>query len=332
MVLVSVIVPVYKVEQYLHKCIDSILVQTYKNLEIILVDDGSPDNCGRICDEYALYDERVKVIHKVNGGLSDARNAGLDVCTGEYIAFVDSDDWIDEDYIATFMEYAALNTIVCCGYKMVYDNNTDIYNIDTNREMTSLEAIEMVQKRYLSIFKEMNEKYKKSIYSNVVWNKLYPKEVFCNLRFPTGKVYEDAYICFETILKCKKFIAVNNVTYNYLIRDSSISHNKNSKDIIDFIESRLKQEDDVKEYPFLLENSKKITLLYSMYFYSLYFKKKLYIDDGVRSIIKNILKRDKTVIFKCRKNLIKQYLVILYFENVYVLVYKIKFYLKKLLI
>ena len=105
--LISVIVPVYKVEPYLRRCIDSIISQTYHNLEIILVDDGSPDNCGAICDEYAEKDTRVRVIHKSNGGLSDARNAGLDIMTGDYVAFVDSDDWIDKQHLSSM--YALVN-------------------------------------------------------------------------------------------------------------------------------------------------------------------------------------------------------------------------------
>ena len=102
--LISVIVPIYKVEAYLRDCVDSILAQTYRNLEVILVDDGSPDNCGAICDEYAEKDSRVTVLHKVNGGLSDARNAGMAACGGEYLMFVDSDDWLAEDSVATLYE------------------------------------------------------------------------------------------------------------------------------------------------------------------------------------------------------------------------------------
>ena len=97
--LISVIVPCYNVEEYLPKCIESILNQTYRNLEILLVDDGSPDNCGRICDEYAAKDSRIRIIHKKNGGLSDARNAALDVMTGEYVTFIDSDDYVSDDYV-----------------------------------------------------------------------------------------------------------------------------------------------------------------------------------------------------------------------------------------
>ena len=97
--LISIVIPVYKVELYLEKCIESIINQTYKNLEIIIVDDGSPDNCPQICDEYSKKDKRIKVIHKENGGLSDARNAGIDIATGKYIAFVDSDDYVSDDYV-----------------------------------------------------------------------------------------------------------------------------------------------------------------------------------------------------------------------------------------
>ena len=111
--LISVIVPVYNVEPYLRKCVDSILAQSYSNLEVILVDDGSPDGCGAICDEYAAKDARVRVIHKPNGGVSDARNAGLDIMTGDYVAFVDSDDWIDKQHLSS------LSALVCGGVVIV---------------------------------------------------------------------------------------------------------------------------------------------------------------------------------------------------------------------
>ena len=126
--LVSVIVPIYNVEKYLRKCVDSILNQTYKNLEIILVDDGSPDNCGNICDEYALSDSRIRIIHKKNGGLSDARNAGLDIARGNYILFVDSDDYIDETMVEKL--YEALEKekaeMSLCSFVYVNDDGVPI--------------------------------------------------------------------------------------------------------------------------------------------------------------------------------------------------------------
>lgn len=122
--LISVIVPVYKVEKYLHRCVDSIINQTYKNLEIILVDDGSPDNCPKICDEYAQKDQRIKVIHKKNAGISEARNAGLEIAQGEFVAFVDSDDYIDSTMYEKMLLLAQKekNDLVLCGFKKVSED------------------------------------------------------------------------------------------------------------------------------------------------------------------------------------------------------------------
>ena len=123
--LISVIVPIYKVEKYLTICVDSLLRQSYGNLEIILVDDGSPDECPAICDQYQNKDNRIKVIHKKNGGLSDARNAGLDIAQGEYVAFVDSDDFIDEDYICKLYDALQQNraSIAVCGIQIIDESN-----------------------------------------------------------------------------------------------------------------------------------------------------------------------------------------------------------------
>ena len=123
--LVSVIVPIYKVEKYLNKCVDSIINQSYKNLEIILVDDGSPDKCGEICDKYAEKDSRVKVIHKENGGLSDARNAGIDIAKGDYLLFVDSDDWITSNICEVLIKNANdnLSDIIACNQYESFDGD-----------------------------------------------------------------------------------------------------------------------------------------------------------------------------------------------------------------
>lgn len=122
---ISIIVPIYKVEIYLRKCVDSIVNQTYKNIEILLIDDGSPDNCGIICDEYAKKDERIKVIHKKNGGLSDARNYGIEASSGDYIMFVDSDDYISKDMCEILLKKALENNadIVSCNFKEIYIDN-----------------------------------------------------------------------------------------------------------------------------------------------------------------------------------------------------------------
>ena len=133
MPLISVIVPIYNVEKYLDRCVDSIINQTYKNLEIILVDDGSPDNCPQMCDDYAKKDSRIKVVHKENGGLSDARNVGMEVATGEYVSFIDSDDYISLDFYETLLETIVDNDsdIVECGVVKFYeDNSFDKYSDD----------------------------------------------------------------------------------------------------------------------------------------------------------------------------------------------------------
>ena len=126
MSLISVIVPIYNVEDYLCRCVDSILTQTYKNIEVILVNDGSTDNCGKICDEYALKDKRVKVIHKKNGGIADARNAGLDICCGDYIGFVDSDDYIAEDIYEVLYDFARTNIldVAICAINIAYEETS----------------------------------------------------------------------------------------------------------------------------------------------------------------------------------------------------------------
>ena len=195
--LISVIVPVYNVEKYLDQCVESIVNQTYKNLEIILVDDGSPDNCPAICDEWAKKDERIVVIHKNNGGLSSARNAGLDVAHGEYIGFVDSDDYIDSD-----MYEQLLNAITdedaelsCCGRRIV-DEQSSVQCDRYTHERTSYIGNDIVKSLFYG-----NE------FDEAMWDKLYKKSFFNNLRFPIGEVNEDI------VLMVKKFSSLNTMVH-----------------------------------------------------------------------------------------------------------------------
>ena len=165
--MISVIVPVYHVEKYLDTCVQSILNQTYKDLEIILVDDGSADACSKMCDEYEKLDSRVKVIHKENGGLSDARNAGLDVATGDYIAFVDSDDYIHPDMYANMYAFLERNpdfNLVMCRYKKVEEDEKEIYLKQTAQDIRILEHKDFVEDMFSA------EQYEEYV---VVWNKLY---------------------------------------------------------------------------------------------------------------------------------------------------------------
>lgn len=202
---ISVIVPVYKVEAYLPKCIESIIGQTYENLEIILVDDGSPDGCGAICDEYAAKDDRITVIHQQNAGVSAARNAGLDAATGDYIGFVDSDDWIEPDMYEYLMQAVLTNhaDIASCAFSRDRDSNALVCE-QIDAVVTGTEAISMLirEKRIIE----------------VLWNKLYRAELWKELRFPVGKRYEDAAVFHVFLDRAPKIIFLPQVKYHYVIR------------------------------------------------------------------------------------------------------------------
>lgn len=233
---ISVIVPIYKVEKYLNRCIESIIYQTYKKLEIILVDDESPDNCGNICDMFAQKDNRIKVIHKKNGGLSDARNAGLEVANGEYIAFVDGDDFIHQKM------YELL-------YNMIENSNADIgvCNFKKVKELEKMsdEECHFYKEKVL----ENNNQYldlafneKTSVVFTVVWNKLYRKELFQKVRFPVGKVHEDEFTTYKVVHLSSKIAFFDMPLYYYTQRDGSIMSKKFGKNnllILDAYHERL---------------------------------------------------------------------------------------------
>ena len=208
--LISVIVPIYKVETYLDKCIESIISQTYKNLEIILVDDGSPDNCPIMCDEWAEKDNRIKVIHKINGGLSDARNAGLDIATGEYIAFVDSDDWIlpnmYERMLCIITQEEA--DICACNICSCYPDCETVWGCNEYTVGNSTQILDML--------------YSDTKYPVAAWNKLYKKQCWETLRFPVGKICEDAFTTYRLVHNSKKIVQIPEAFYCYRIRPESI--------------------------------------------------------------------------------------------------------------
>lgn len=320
MILVSVIIPIYKVEDYLCKCIESVLAQTYENLEIILVDDGSPDGCGAICDEYAIIDNRIRVIHKENGGLSSARNAGLDICTGEYIAFVDSDDYINEDYITKFMDYAKPNTIVCCGYKYISNDRIVVHSSEKIMTVSTRDAIDAIQSKYIQNISGLS---KTNPFTNRVWNKFYHRSYFDEIRFPYGKSYEDVYMSFELLLKCKWFVAIPYTTYNYVNRNDSITKSINRKAIIDQIDARLKQENDVNKFPDLLNNAKKINIMFFIMVYIDYIKGKFCLTWNERKFIKSYLKQNTNIVKNDFKYNIKCFLV-LYNESALKLFYRFR--------
>ncbi len=211
--LISVIVPVYKVEKYLDKCVSSIVEQTYTNLEIILVDDGSPDNCPAMCDAWAEKDSRIRVIHKENGGLSDARNVGMAVATGEYIAFVDSDDWVDPPMYQCL--YDAITTtcsdIASCGARRVWLDGRPAQDVRA------------VNKAY--VFEQENAMEALITAQGLiqtVWNKLYKKNVIEGILFPVGLIHEDEFWSWRVIAQAKRVVTLKETYYNYLQRDNSI--------------------------------------------------------------------------------------------------------------
>ena len=227
---ISVIIPVYKVEDYLRKCLDSVLAQTFQDYELILVDDGSPDNCGKICDEYALKDSRIRVIHKPNGGLSDARNVALDIASGEYITFIDSDDYV----ISTHLEelYSAL---IETDSDIAIGNITSVSEEKLNPGFYCPATSRMVLEG-LSVFDTLNQP--------CAWAKLYKKYIFDDIRFPFQKLYEDTFIYHEILSKVSRGVLTGKNTYFYLIRSGSILHQEYRlafTDIIDAVEARIKK-------------------------------------------------------------------------------------------
>ncbi|MGM9594487.1 MAG: glycosyltransferase family 2 protein [Candidatus Onthomonas sp.] len=208
---ISVIVPIYNVEPYLRKCVDSILAQTYQNLEIILVDDGSPDSCGAICDEYAKKDSRVTVIHKSNGGLSDARNAGLDVITGNYVAFVDSDDWIEAQMYEKLLGYLKhFNAdIALGGVADEWEHDGTITTVKVSDYGCTPFAVNPIEamRRYFHG-------------SWAAWDKLYKAELFQDVRYPVGEINEDEAIVLHLLSKCSCICYTNEIFYHYMKRPS----------------------------------------------------------------------------------------------------------------
>lgn len=209
----SIIVPVYKVEEYIHKCISSILSQTFTDFELILINDGSPDNCGVICDDYAKKDERIIVIHQKNQGLSAARNAGLDIAKGDYITFVDSDDSISENTYLDNMEILLNDKsidILEYPYVKVRKNGTETITDPIDNIYGSFQIF-----IYWALISNKGPN---------VWSKIFKKYIFQNIRFPYGKIYEDLFILPEISNITSHVYSSNKGEYSYLIREESISN------------------------------------------------------------------------------------------------------------
>lgn len=220
--LVSIIVPVYKVERFLDGCVGSLLRQSYENLDIILVDDGSPDNCGAMCDAWAEKDGRIRVLHKANGGLSDARNQGVALAKGEYISFVDSDDYISPDYVEyllSLMEQTGAD--IACGSCRVVHGGGEDFSAQPEENVRCFDSVSF----YPALCKEH--------YMPLVtaWGKLFPADAVRANPFPVGRLHEDEAVTYKLYHQCKKTALGTREIYAYYQNPDSITHTKTRKNI-----------------------------------------------------------------------------------------------------
>ncbi len=277
--LISIIVPVYNVEKYLNRCIDSVLAQTFTDFELILVDDGSTDASGKICDEYSSKDSRIRVIHKQNGGLSDARNVGIEASIGDYLMFVDSDDWVAEDYVKLLYEnlIATGADMSICGLNGLMPSGEIEYISSTINKDESVDAVEVCHRMTLDA----------GWHYICVVNKIFKRELFENIRFPKGKLHEDVFVAHHLFFKCNKISIIPMPLYFYRMREGSITHNKMTMDrAVNCFEH------EIDRYSFYKKN--KILDLQKFYLKSIYSKTLQVIDlmDSTnKSIVKNVLKQ-----------------------------------------
>lgn len=260
--LISVIVPVYNVEKYLDRCVQSIVDQTYKNLEIILVDDGSTDNSASICDNWAEKDNRIKVIHQPNMGGGAARNAALDIAEGEYITFVDSDDYISSDMYGYLYNLMSDDIDIAeCSYISVQDD---------------FEKFELVEDKTIICSAEEAMKYhiQDKIFKQVIWNKLYKKTVIADIRFPVGTKIDDEYFTYKVIGNSNRRIHSKKVCYAYRQHCESVMHSVNLDRCMQSVESRNQRYNHIKDrFPSLKDrclNNLWFTCIYQLQLGNLY--------------------------------------------------------------
>ena len=288
--LITVIVPVYNVEKYIRRCIDSILSQTYEKLEILLVDDGSTDSSGFICEELKAKDQRIKVVHKANGGLSDARNAGLDVATGKYISFVDSDDYIDSTMIQTLYSLIQDNgsEISICGLCDCYESREYPHNSEIfSKTLSNVEALKL---SFLGTY-----------YGLSVCTQLMSRDVIGEQRFKKGKTYEDVFFTPTLFLKAKKISFTTANLYYYWRRPLSITSLKYSFKACDVIEASVYNKGIIsRNCPELLEYAE-FRVFWS---YFTVFDRMVVTEDykaiSEYKVVRDYLKAHWLDIFKCR--------------------------------
>lgn len=289
---ISVVVPIYNVEKYLKRCIESIIDQSYENIEIILVDDGSPDCCGKMCDSYLSVDSRIKVIHQENRGLSEARNSGIEKASGKYIVFIDSDDYIAENMIEKLYEniirYDA--QISCCGHCDIYEDSGVVIEPSKPENIKIMTAEEALSEFLFT-----------DVVDVVAWNKLYSIDLFKNVRYKSGKYFEDHFTTYKLIDQANRIVNTTMPLYFYCKRSASIGgssfseKNYQLKDAVDeecaFI---------IKKYPKI---KKDIAVAYINWLLVLYDKIVLArkSDDNLLKYIRRCIKNNTYNIIKCNK-------------------------------
>lgn len=273
--LISVIVPVYKVEAYLDRCVQSIVDQTYTNLEIILVDDGSPDRCPQMCDEWAKRDSRIHVIHKENGGLSDARNAGMQAASGTYIAFVDSDDWIGHAFVENLYTAAAENDcdVVGCAFQMT--DQSDCEEIAPDAKLLR------IVNRDTAVGDLIDDRIRQ-----VVWNKLYKREIIQNIPFAKGKLHEDEFWSYQVLAQTNRYAEIDYIGYYYYQRAESIMGKSYSLKRLDALEAKENRQVYLQRHLPALADQGQINLFFSCMYYGQMVLKYLNHEDRKAAFIR----------------------------------------------
>lgn len=282
--LISVVVPIYNVEKYLPRCVDSILNQTYQNLQIILVDDGATDSSGKICDSYTS-DHRVSVIHKENGGLSSARNAALPYLKGKYVTFIDSDDWVTPDFIEALYENAitAQAEVSATGYYIAPEDGEPTTVFDgTKQVMDSAEALgTFLLHDGLGV---------------TVWGKLYLTTLWDNVRCPEGKLHEDQYTTYKLLDLANKIVFDSKPRYYYFQRSNSIGHSAFSDRSYDLYNGVHEEYDFISQkYPEVIDLTKLERDIWEVVFVNMMLRSNVKDDEVIRSVRKHI-KEDMNLI------------------------------------
>lgn len=250
--LISIVIPVYKTEAYLDRCVQSVLNQTYGNLEIILVDDGSPDRCPQLCDSWAEKDSRIRVVHKENGGLSDARNAGLKIADGALICFIDGDDWIEPLYVQSMYDAIRINDCDAagCAYRKCADEACggvpDAYQTRVMDRMTAMS--ELIDNRAVQ---------------QVVWNKLYKRELIEGILFEKGKYHEDEFWSYQVFARMNRYAAIDYVGYNYFQRTDSIMGEGYSLRRLDAVKAKTRRQAYLEAHMPELAGKGRVNLLFT---------------------------------------------------------------------